>query len=702
MACFDVLSQPLPLEAREWKGAWPPVTVEADDGNGTRATPMSPLLTIADNMRETLTHVRAFPKLAEVLRVEVNAVESLLEFARQESLVVVVDWRREVAERMGTASSWSLSAERAEELGRRILCGDGGTLPHGVRVEVEAARGEPRSWFALDVLVLVLDSEQAAEGTVATSRALGLEDGLEAERAEEAEEGAAEGQWGPGSGDRGHGEGRRCGDAPGGGASIGSAHAATTAALARTVLVDRLAERFPERGLDALLAAADVGEAAGNELAHLVYLSDAEVEGHFRDLAVGAVVAAAVGGVRGVAGARLGRPAEGDEGGDDVVSVSTDAMAWKSSGHGRRHPSDPVSVLPEKVMRCAARQVGAGAVFAAVERCRAAVTAATADDAGASSGGGVSGTSMSGAAPAAASAAATAFAIAIAGLAGRAGIDDAQVVLAGGLLPCSPHLPLLAAGALSSSPLPSEGGAPTLSGDIAAVTSSSVTSLDKRNMMPPPVDAESAFALDDEDEDEEVLAMATAEMQDVDLSQEGAEARVTIRAEAVAEAGVSASSAAASAAENEAADDDTILVAWRRRVLSAVHASAVRKMSRMAVEYVPLRRLIMERLRTPAGMVSSGSGDGGSGLSLDRGCQLNVSQLISGGGGEGTLLRVSTRPGSPLDDTMPGSGPGPPSFAVTRSPSTEHAVVAVAATREGGSPWLGGAGSLPHCREPAT
>eukprot|EP00227_Mantoniella_beaufortii_P019073 CAMPEP_0197601134 /NCGR_PEP_ID=MMETSP1326-20131121/34733_1 /TAXON_ID=1155430 /ORGANISM="Genus nov. species nov., Strain RCC2288" /LENGTH=106 /DNA_ID=CAMNT_0043168321 /DNA_START=150 /DNA_END=467 /DNA_ORIENTATION=+ len=100
-------NSPLPAEAREWEGAWPVVEDDsaALDTAAAGARLQTPLRMLASNMRETLSHVRAFPALAQALREEVREVEGLLEFARQDTIVTVVDWRRDAASSASSSAS---------------------------------------------------------------------------------------------------------------------------------------------------------------------------------------------------------------------------------------------------------------------------------------------------------------------------------------------------------------------------------------------------------------------------------------------------------------------------------------------------------------------------------------------------------------------------------------------------------------------
>ena len=74
----------LPLDAREWEGAWPVYSADADDEDADESAALAvtgaqtPLRAIAGNMRETIEHVRAFPDLAQALSEEVRAVQCLV------------------------------------------------------------------------------------------------------------------------------------------------------------------------------------------------------------------------------------------------------------------------------------------------------------------------------------------------------------------------------------------------------------------------------------------------------------------------------------------------------------------------------------------------------------------------------------------------------------------------------------------------
>ena len=517
----------LPPEAAEWAGAWP-FAGPGDGDNHEDTGPQSPLEALASNMMQTIAHVRAFPELAEALRDQVREVESMLEIAKQATTLTIVDWRPDAVAAAGGATQnrnpsdseasvissllkGGYTASAGDRLSSRLLFdrdidSHDKLFPKGLRVEVQAVRGKLHSWYDLDVLVVLMDATQAVEGVHATAQALGLEDSVS-------------------------------GGAPGG-PETGSDGDASSQIHTRAELADELAERFPDRGLDALAAVAAVGQREGidavtNDLANLSHLSDTEVEERF--LASAAAAAAR-------------------------MAVTCGAGEAVTRG---RDPSD-VASTPEKILRRAAQQVGPAAVFAAVE-----CTRALKDD-----------TDVN----------------AAAGLAARAGIDDKQVVLIGGVLPFSP-----ACDPPSKPPLlPSSRPASTSSSSSMSV----VAGCDAGTQPVPEavVRSESAFALDDEDDEYEALSMPAAKMESVSTSEasdSGGGSGAGSDAEDTAPGGLSLPAMSAEG------DEAKMLAAWRQRLLAAVRTAALRKMGRMAVEYVPLRRTIMECLRNPSSCEAS-------------------------------------------------------------------------------------------------
>ena len=147
-------------DASEWDSAWPEGAHAS--ASGSTSALATPLRALADDVRETLRHVRAFPALALELAAEVRALESILARAECDVVFAVLDWRRAVAPDDSAGNDHPEGdVDAREALARRLTRGpaeDAPQLPAGVRVEVERARPghPPRSWFDMDVLAIVL------------------------------------------------------------------------------------------------------------------------------------------------------------------------------------------------------------------------------------------------------------------------------------------------------------------------------------------------------------------------------------------------------------------------------------------------------------------------------------------------------------------------------------------------------------------
>ena len=147
-------------DASEWDSAWPEGAHAS--ASGSTSALATPLRALADDVRETLRHVRAFPALALELAAEVRALESILARAECDVVFAVLDWRRAVAPDDSAGNDHPEGdVDAREALARRLTRGpaeDAPQLPAGVRVEIERARPghPPRSWFDMDVLAIVL------------------------------------------------------------------------------------------------------------------------------------------------------------------------------------------------------------------------------------------------------------------------------------------------------------------------------------------------------------------------------------------------------------------------------------------------------------------------------------------------------------------------------------------------------------------